>query len=70
MVETVSGDKKSFCQVEQIQIADMKVKSIRYFKLNGIGNMDTDLPNPLKVSALQNSSNNQQDYFYFYDWVW
>ena len=59
MVETSAGDKNIFCQVENIQIADMQVQAFIYFGLGVIGNVNQFLPNPLFVSALQNLANNQ-----------
>ena len=39
----------------------MQVKALRYFVLQGILNVDTDPPNLLQVTDLQNLPNNQKE---------
>ena len=70
MVDTGAGSKNIFMQVYQIMISDMHHQAYGYFGMIGIVNVgNTVLPNPLVVSALQNSSNNSQEVQTFYDSV-
>ena len=52
MVETGAGDKTIFLKVDYIQIWDMQVQVFGYFGLQGIGNLNQVLPNPMVVVSL------------------
>ena len=67
IVQTGSGAKNIFRQVEQIQFADIQHQSDGYFVLTGIVNIVNSLPNLLVVSALLNLSTSAQEVQNFYD---
>ena len=61
MVETGSGPKNIFSQVDQIQIADLHYQDHGYLGLIGIENVVNNiLPNPLVESDIQNLYVNPQ----------
>ena len=61
MVYTDTGNKKIFCQVYQMNIADMHVQVHVYFGLQGIGNVNTPLPKPLGVIDLKELAKNPRE---------
>ena len=64
------GNKNIFAQAEQIEIEDIQLQSQEYFGLQGIGDVDQYLPEPLHVLALQNlSSDDEQEIVKFHDRV-
>ena len=56
MVNITDGNK-TFWQVEQIYIGDMHLQDKKYFGLEGMVNIQTDLYGPLRVAAIKNSKN-------------
>ena len=61
MVDTSTGNKHIFRQVENIHIADMHHQEHGYLGLIGIGNIGNQaLPKPLVVSSLQNLASDTQ----------
>ena len=69
MVKTGVGDKNIFCQVEHIQIENMKFQEFGYFGLQGIGTVSAAPPIPLVVSDIQKLSKNQQEIQKIHDGV-
>ena len=61
MVYTDTGNKKIFCRVYQMNIADMHVQVHVYFGLQGIGNVNTPLPKPLGVIDLKELAKNPRE---------
>ena len=49
-----------FRHVDQTKISDMHTQAFGYVGMQGIGNVDQSLPDPLIVSILQNLDNNEQ----------
>ena len=60
MVQTGAVANNIFRLVEQINITDIHHKEFGYFGLQGIVNIDIELPNPLILPALLKLSNSNK----------
>ena len=64
MAQNGSDKRNIFWKVDQKNIADIHVQSFGYFALQGIGNINQVLPNPLEVQVLLNIATTPQGFFY------
>ena len=60
MVGTGAVANNIFRQVENMKTTDIHTQAFGYYELQGTGNVNQALPEPLVVSYLQISNNNSQ----------